>query len=216
MHVQLYQSNKYMQTLSRKIVHSLAGPCFVACWPLFGDSVASQWIASLVPALNGLNLFLAGTNAVPDRQAVSAISRSGDPRELLQGPLYYTIVLFLVTVLLWRESLVAISIVSIMCGGDGLADIVGRSMGSGKPLPWNTNKSWPGSLAMFLGGHVTAMVLAYYFSFFHYVEFNAANLTRIGCIAAIATVIESLPINRLIDDNISVPLSVAALGFILL
>lgn len=35
-------------------------------------------------------------------------------------------------------------------GGDGLADIVGRRFG-GVKLPWNSNKSWAGSLAMFIG-----------------------------------------------------------------
>ena len=37
-----------------------------------------------------------------------------------------------------------------MCGGDGLADIVGRRYGSAK-LPFNHSKSWVGSLAMFTG-----------------------------------------------------------------
>ena len=35
-------------------------------------------------------------------------------------------------------------------GGDGLADIIGRRFG-GVKLPWNTAKSWAGSLAMFIG-----------------------------------------------------------------
>ena len=45
--------------------------------------------------------------------------------------------------------------ISLMCGGDGLADIVGRRWGSSARLPWNPAKSWPGSAAMFLGaqGH---------------------------------------------------------------
>lgn len=37
------------------------------------------------------------------------------------------------------------------CGGDGLADIVGRRLGKGNPLPWNPEKSWAGSAAMFVG-----------------------------------------------------------------
>jgi len=35
----------------------------------------------------------------------------------------------------------------------GLADIVGRRFGKGNPLPWNPEKSWAGSAAMFLGAH---------------------------------------------------------------
>ena len=40
---------------------------------------------------------------------------------------------------------------SLMCGGDGLADLVGRRWGRSNPLPWNPSKSWAGSTAMFLG-----------------------------------------------------------------
>jgi phytol kinase len=37
----------------------------------------------------------------------------------------------------------------------------------------------------------------------------------IGTIALIATIIESLPVNKKLDDNISVPGAVALLGFLL-
>lgn len=37
-----------------------------------------------------------------------------------------------------------------MCGGDGLADIVGRCYGYTK-LPFNHRKSWAGSIAMCTG-----------------------------------------------------------------
>ena len=71
-------------------------------------------------------------------------------RELLKGPLYYVLVLLAVTLLFWRQSPIGITVVALMCGGDGLADLVGRKFGSAK-LPFNQNKSWAGSLAMFLG-----------------------------------------------------------------
>lgn len=41
---------------------------------------------------------------------------------------------------------------SLMCGGDGLADIVGRRLGHLGRLPYNPAKSWAGSAAMFIGG----------------------------------------------------------------
>ena len=72
-------------------------------------------------------------------------------RELLRGPLYYVMVLLAVTIYYWRESPTAFVIVALMCGGDGIADIVGRRFGKGNPLPHNSNKSWAGSVAMFLG-----------------------------------------------------------------
>lgn len=55
-----------------------------------------------------------------------------------------------VTLLFWRQSPIGITVVALMCGGDGLADLIGRKYGSAK-LPFNQNKSWAGSLAMFFG-----------------------------------------------------------------
>jgi len=72
-------------------------------------------------------------------------------RELLRGPLYYILVLIAVTLVYWRESPAGMVAVALMCGGDGIADIVGRRFGKGNPLPYNSNKSWAGSFAMFAG-----------------------------------------------------------------
>lgn len=56
----------------------------------------------------------------------------------------------------WRDSPAAMLTLALMCGGDGLADIVGRRFGSAK-LPYNSGKSWAGSAAMFGGGSVMAL-----------------------------------------------------------
>ena len=56
------------------------------------------------------------------------------------------------TVVYWRDSPTGALAMSLMCGGDGLADVVGRRLGQGNPLPWNPAKSWAGSAAMLLGG----------------------------------------------------------------
>ena len=71
--------------------------------------------------------------------------------ELLRGPLYYVLVLMAATTVYWRDSPVGVVAMSLMCGGDGLADVVGRRLGQGNRLPWNPAKSWAGSAAMLLG-----------------------------------------------------------------
>lgn len=48
--------------------------------------------------------------------------------------------------------LAGIIAISLMCGGDGLADIVGRRFGASSRLPYNSTKSWAGSIAMAVGG----------------------------------------------------------------
>ena len=193
-------------------MHTLAGPLFLVCWPLY-----AQYLAALVPSLNGLRLLLAGNGIVADPRAVAAMTRTGDPAELLRGPLYYVIVLLGVTALFWRGSAVGLVVTSLMCGGDGLADIVGRRLGPSNPLPWNPAKSWAGSVAMFLGGFLTSMALIGYFSALGYLGVAAApTAAAVAAIAAAATVMESLPINTVVDDNLTVPGVAAVMGVMLL
>jgi hypothetical protein len=90
--------------LSRKAVHTLAGPLFVLSWPLFSDAPYARLAAAAVPALNFLRLLLLGTGILKDERAVAAISRTGDPKELLGGPLYYVAVLLAATLLFWKGS----------------------------------------------------------------------------------------------------------------
>jgi phytol kinase len=205
------------QKLSRKLVHTLAGPLFLVCWPLFSSAPYAQYLAALVPSLNGIRLVLAGTGTVKDPRAIAAMTRTGDPAELLRGPLYYVIVLLSVTALYWRESPVGLVVTSLMCGGDGLADIIGRRFGQLNPLPWNPEKSWAGTSAMFAGGLGMALLLLWYFSALGYqnLEFSTSAGVLV-VIALVATVIESLPINKILDDNLSVPGVAAVLGTMML
>lgn len=71
-------------------------------------------------------------------------------QELSKGPMLYIAIVVLITLLYWRESPIGLMVLCLMCGGDGLADIVGRRYGSAK-LPFNVKKSWAGSLAMLAG-----------------------------------------------------------------
>jgi phytol kinase len=117
--------------LSRKLVHISTGPLFVLTWPLFGAEPYSPLCAALVPALNAVKLMLIGSGVVEDPAAVKAISREGDRTELLRGPLYYCLTMVLATALCWRGSAVGFTALALMCGGDGLADVVGRRLGRG-------------------------------------------------------------------------------------
>lgn len=56
--------------------------------------------------------------------------------------------------------------------------------------------------------------MLYYYSALGHVEFNWENtLPRVAFISVVATVVESLPITEVIDDNISVPLVTMAVAF---
>ena len=141
--------------LSRKLVHVTSGTFFAMTWCLFGDQWYSKAFATLVPSLQAFRLFAIGSGLIENKNAVRAVSRGGGKEELLYGPFYYTIVLMVTTLLFWRESPVGFLVVSLMCGGDGVADIVGRRLGkTGKkwPKPFDERKSFAGSAAMVIAG----------------------------------------------------------------
>jgi dolichol kinase len=115
------------------------------------NAAAAPFIAACIPSLHALRLALVGSGNVEAEGLVASISRSKDRRELLQGPLIYVVVLSIATVVSWRTHLPGLCAVAMMCGGDGMADLVGRRIGSAR-LPWNRGKSWAGSLAMLVGG----------------------------------------------------------------
>src|SRR5512134_2443589 len=132
---------------SRKIIHIGTGPIFVACWLLFNDAPEARWLAALVPFAITLQFAAVGLGWINDEAAVQAMSRSGDRREILRGPLFYGIVFVLLTLVFWKSSPVGIVALMIVCGGDGLADVVGRRYGKQR-LPWSMEKSYAGSFSV--------------------------------------------------------------------
>jgi phytol kinase len=170
----------------------------------------ARLVAAAIPTLNLVRLLLVGSGALPDPGLVKSVSRQGDRSELLKGPLYYCLVLLGVTLAFWRTNPAGLIAVSMMCGGDGFADIVGRRLGGAKALklPWNASKSWPGSAAMFLAGlGMSAGFFALFCSLGFFECFSArVVLPYLAAVCAACTLVESLPINSWFDDNLSVPL----------
>jgi phytol kinase len=203
------------QQLSRKIIHIGTGPLYVLCWTLFSQEPWARWFAALVPLLITIQFFLVGTGRMQDPAAVQAMSRTGDPREILRGPLYYGIVFVIVTLLFWRQSPVGIVALMLMCGGDGLADIVGRRLG-GRKLPHNAEKSWAGSLAMLGGGFLFSAAFVVLFAAWNVFEPTLAvgpGLAATAVIAVVGTVVESLPLRDV--DNITTTAAAILCGLLL-
>jgi phytol kinase len=109
--------------LSRKIIHMGTGPIFVLCWLLFQDTPDARFLAALVPFAITAQFILVGTGIIKDESAVRSMSRTGDRREILRGPLYYGIVFVVVTLVFWDRSPAGMIALMLLCGGDGLADI---------------------------------------------------------------------------------------------
>jgi phytol kinase len=196
--------------LSRKIIHMGTGPLFVLCWPLFTHSQLARYLAALVPAAISLQFALVGLGVIQDEASVQAMSRTGNRREILRGPLFYGIAFVLLTIIYWYDSPIGIVALMLMCGGDGLADVLGRRFGWRK-LPWSAGKSWVGSLGMFLGGWFFAVGILWAFvGLGIFPSPLAFYLPGVTVIALGGTLVESFPLKDI--DNLTVTLVAALLG----
>ncbi len=196
--------------LSRKLIHIFTGPLFVLCWLLYPDVWYSRWLAALVPFAITVQFALIGLGILKDEASVKAMSRTGDRREILLGPLFYGIIFVVMTLVYWKTSPVGMVALMLMCGGDGLADILGRGLKSPR-LPWSKGKSVAGSLGMLLGGWVLAAFILFIFVTAGVLAAPFSGyLVPITVIAVVGTLIESLPLKDV--DNITVTLVAVLLG----
>jgi len=200
--------------LSRKIIHMGTGPLYVMCWALFKDTPDARYLAALVPALITLQFTLVGFGILHDDASVQAMSRTGNPREILRGPLFYGIIFVVLTLVYWLENPIGIIALMILSGGDGLADIVGRRFGQAK-LYWNQDKSWLGSLGMFTGSGIFALaMLFYYVALGTFAGPVTSYIIPVTVIALAATVVESFPLQDY--DNITITLTAVLMGYLVL
>ena len=197
--------------LSRKVIHIGTGPLFVLCWLLFKDTPDARWLAALVPFSITVQFALIGLGVIKDKASVDAMSRTGDPKEILRGPLYYGIMFVVLTLVYWKDSPIGIIALMMMCGGDGIADIVGRRFVSPK-LPWSRDKSVAGTLGVFLGGWaLSAAVIFIYVSAGVFAGTITNYLIPITAIAVVGALVESLHYRDI--DNISMTLASALAGY---
>jgi phytol kinase len=198
--------------LSRKLIHIGTGPLFLICWLLFNQNPINKYLAALVPLAFTVQFFLIGIGIIKDEASVKAMSRTGDRREILRGPLYYGIIFVLLTIIYWKYTPIGIIALMLMCGGDGLADILGRKWGKRK-ITWNTEKSWAGSFGMFIGGWILSILIVWIYCVAGI--FTAPVISYflpITVIAIIGTLVESLPLKDI--DNITITISAVILGYI--
>jgi phytol kinase len=196
--------------LSRKIIHIGTGPLFVLCWLLFRDTSSSPYLAALVPFAITLQFVFVGLGIIQDPAAVAAMSRTGDRREILRGPLYYGIIFVILTLLYWRSSPIGIVALMLVCGGDGLADIFGRRFGVRK-LPWSAQKTWMGSLWFFIGGFIlTLLVLEVYILAGVFPAPISSYFLPVSAISLLVAFVEAISPPDM--DNLTIALAAVVLG----
>lgn len=180
--------------LTRKIVHILAGPLFVSTWGLYSGPDSLFW-SSLVP---GLSVFY----IINKKEELKySLSRTDDKKEILKGPLIYTMIIWLFTCFYFQTYTGFVSI-SQLSFGDGFSDIIGRNFGKDKLL-YNSKKSVQGSMGFLIAGFLgTIFILLLNNTIYNY-QFEI-DLPQILLLSLSLAIIESLP---LIYDNISVPIA---------
>ncbi|KAJ8610119.1 hypothetical protein CTAYLR_007105 [Chrysophaeum taylorii] len=201
--------------LSRKIIHCGSGPLFLLVWPLYSLEPNARLVAALVPALNMARLVAAGTKR-DSSDIVTAVSRSGDAKEVLGGPLLYCAVLLAATLFGWRGSSAAVVAIAQMAIGDGVADIVGRRFGKRHKWPFAPSKSYAGSIAFAFAATLASFALLRWFQIAGCLAlpFETTDLlARLFLISVLCAFTELVPAA---DDNISVPLVAAILATTLL
>lgn len=215
---------------SRKIIHTLSAPLFILVWPLFSNAYGARVFASIVPLMNALRLYLAGTGSSADKsvdeknsaggsenELAQAISRSGDAEEALGGPFVYVMVLLFFTFFCFTDSPVGVVAIATMAAGDGLADLVGRRFGSNNKWPFNTDKSVAGSAAFVSGALVASFGLISWLTGFGVMDpLHLSTLDLFGRLLFISVVCAAVELIPTGDDNYSVPLSAAILSSYLL
>jgi phytol kinase len=198
---------------SRKIIHIGTGPIFVLCWLLFIETFYARYLAALVPLAITTQFALVGFGLIKDEGAVQGMSRTGDPREILRGPLYYGIVFVILTIIFWKDNPIGIVALMMLCGGDGLAEILGRRFGLSK-LPWNNNKSWVGSIGFLTGSWLLSIfILGVFMLAGVFPAPFSKYLLPVTIIALLSALVESITPHDL--DNLSVPLAAVLLGLLL-
>ncbi|MHA1319280.1 MAG: diacylglycerol/polyprenol kinase family protein [Promethearchaeota archaeon] len=214
----LQKKGKVSQIITRKLVHILAGPVFVVTWMLFSGEIVSHYVAVIVPLLFVLQFLTIGMGIIKNESFVASMSRSGDPRELLQGTLYYAIVMVLMT-WFWfyvpstgisNANPTALLIIGCISGGDGLADIIGRKFGGKKIGLKGSEKTFIGSIGMLVGSILVSSILVLIFSLevsnFN-PNFNIATLILpIIVVSIVATIVEAVSPKG--TDNFTVFLAV--------
>lgn len=177
--------------LARKVVHIAVGAIAFAVvylgpwWSALCAVVAIAFNVFALPRVGGKQLWRSSDEA------------RGYPIGIV---LYPTAVLALILVFHQRLEIAA-AMWGILAFGDGLASLVGMTVG-GPKIPWNPRKTWSGTFAYVLFGATGATILLQWTAPGRY-TLEVALAVAVAT-AIVSALVESLAIG--LDDNISVPI----------
>jgi phytol kinase len=217
------KSGALSTTVTRKVIHTFAAPLWIVTWILFSGSIFSRWLAMIVPLLFVILFVAIGTGKMINEDFVGSMSRSGNPRELLGGTLYYATMMVIFAIIwfyvpapgnLAQACPTAIIAFACLAGGDGVADVVGRKYGGEKKFGiGGAEKTIVGSIGMFIGSLLFSIILLLIFSL-EATGFSVLSmLVGLIIISIVVTIVEALTPKGL--DNITIPIAAVIMVFLM-
>ena len=209
------KSGKLSTVVTRKVIHTFAAPIWVLSWLLFSGSLFSRWLALIVPLLFVLQFVAIGTGKVKNEDFVRSMSRSGDPKELLGGTLYYAFMMVVIAIIwfyvpapadLANATPAALIVFGCLAGGDGFADVIGRKYGGEKKFGiGGAEKTLAGMIGMFIGSFLFSTTLVFFFSLEVAIFSLVDLLLPIIVVSLVATIIEAITPKGL--DNLTITIA---------
>lgn len=188
----------FPQDLSRKVIHIAAGS-WIWVWPLLDPSDIS-YIANISIAVLWTLLFISkGLKGDPNDVAVKTMTRTGDPKELLKGPLFFTLAMEFIGILFFMkpEGVIAMGYLG---WGDGLAPYIGSRYGKTKYKLLGREKTVEGSITVFLAGFIGSILL-YTLVFWTFPTIEI--IQKILILGVLATIVEAISPSDV--DNLLIP-----------
>lgn len=214
-------SQKVTSSVTRKVIHISCGPAYVLLWPYFTDASSACFVASTIPLLFIIVLVISGSAKNGERRGAlgRSLSREGSPTEALQGPLYYSCVLLVITLLLFKSAVGAVAIMQL-CFGDGAAEVFGRRFGTRTQwgLSWTGDKSIAGSVAFVVAafwGSFAGIEWLHYNNLTALSVFDPLTMLQLAAISVGCAALELVPKDVVGDDNVTIAATSIFLSFVL-
>jgi len=179
-----WSADECWRPLTLERVHIAAGS-WLLFWPLFDGEHWSYRLNIFVPFAFTCTLFVKGAILKnPNDPDVRSMSRTGQPHELLQGPLLFTLVMDVVGLQFFRTQVGALMMAALGMG-DGLAALIG-SRGTHHYYVRGHRKSLEGSAVCFFGSLLGGAL------FLRLLGLPSLPVVSAAIIALAATVVEAI------------------------
>lgn len=192
----LYLTKLASVEITRKIVHIGAGNVILLAWWL----QTPAWMGITASVLFSLVALV--SYWLPILPGINSVGRTS------LGTFFYAVSIGLLTAAFWADGQPEFTALGIltMTWGDGMAAVVGQSVGRHPYKVWDMTKSWEGTSAMLL---VSFIVGLFVLGVVHGWTLTVSAIAL--CTACTATFLESF--SRWGIDNLTVPLGSAFLAY---